>query len=161
MGLSYGLQQLATAGLVAGGDGSLGGLWTTLAGLILLHGLQGVSLIIGGAVTGAGQPRGLLYGSVVGLLSGAAFLALQRHQGDGQPDVLLFAQPVVHAFFGMLGGLVGRVIWKPPPTVPLATGVQAAAPGAHRRAGCSRARCIMAGSSPVSSWSWPASCGPT
>lgn len=125
VGMSFGLQQLCIAGLLAGGDGVGPGLWGTLWGLVLLHVLQGLSLLAGGAVTGAGQPRGLLHGSLVGLLSGGAFLALQRHQGDGQPDELLFAQPVMHAIFGMLGGLLGMVIWKPPPTVPLATGVPA------------------------------------
>jgi hypothetical protein len=124
LGLSYGLQQLFTAGLVASTEIAAAALWSTLGGLILLHALQGASLIVGGAITGAGQQRGILYGSVVGLLGGAIFLAMQRPAGDGPPDVLIFAQPIVHALFGMLGGLVGMIIWKPPPTLPLVTNVQ-------------------------------------
>jgi hypothetical protein len=123
LGISYGLQQLCIAWQLGGSDGTLAGAWTTLWGVVLLHLLQGISLIVGGAVTGAGQPRGLLYGSVVGLISGGAFLALQRHQGDGQPDMLMFTQPVMHALFGMAGGFVGMLIWKPPPTIPLSTTV--------------------------------------
>src|SRR5690242_10036903 len=61
VGLSFGLQQLCTAGILAGYDG---GLWGTLWGLVLLHSLQGASVLAGGAITGAGQPRGLLYGSL-------------------------------------------------------------------------------------------------
>jgi hypothetical protein len=127
VGLSWGLQQLCTAGLLAGAEAGGPGLWGTVWGLILLHTLQGVSLLVGGAVTGAGQQRGVLYGSLVGLLSGGAFLGLQRHQGDGQPDVILFAQPVLHVLLGALGGLLGRAIWKPAPIIPLATNVQASA----------------------------------
>jgi hypothetical protein len=133
VGLSYGLQQLCSAGLIAGSDTSAAGLWATVAGLMLLHVLQGTSLLVGGAVTGAGQPRGMLYGSVVGMLSGGAYLALQRH-GDDSMNVLLFAQPIVYAAVGALGGLLGMFIWKPPPTIPLATKV-VASERSHRPAG--------------------------
>jgi hypothetical protein len=127
VGLSFGLQQLCTAGLLVGGETVGPGLWGTLWGLVLLHSLQGLSLLIGGAITGAGQARGPLYGSLVGLISGGVFLALQRHQGDGQPDAILFAQPVLHVILGMFGGMIGKFIWKPAPTIALATGVQASA----------------------------------
>jgi hypothetical protein len=125
VGLSYGLQQLCTAWLVAGIGSGAPGLWATLWGLAILHALQALSLIVGGGITGAGQPRGILYGSVVGLVSGAVFLALQRHQGDGQPDLMLFSQPLLHAIFGMLGGRLGMLIWKPPPVIALSTNVPA------------------------------------
>jgi hypothetical protein len=128
VGLSFGLQQMCTAWLLASGDASAVGVWGTLWGLVLLHLLRGLSLLIGGAITGAGQPRGLLYGSLVGLVSGGVFLAIQRHQGDGEPDVVLFVQPVLHAIVGMLGGMFGMVIWQPPPTVPLATSVSTPPP---------------------------------
>jgi hypothetical protein len=127
VGLNFGLQQLCTAGLLAGGEASGFGLWGTLWGLVLLHGLQGLSLIVGGAVTGAGQARGPLYGSLVGLATGGVFLALQRHHGDGQPDAILFAQPVLHVIVGAFGGLLGKFIWKPAPTIVLATAVQGSA----------------------------------
>lgn len=129
IGLSFGLQQLCTAGLLAGGDAG-GELWGTLWGLVLLQVFQGLALLTGGAVSGAGQRRGLLYGTLVGLLSGVAFLVMHRQPGERQPDFVLFAQfaqPVLHLILGMLGGLLGTVIWKPSPTVPLATGAQAAA----------------------------------
>jgi hypothetical protein len=124
IGLSYGLQQLCTAALSAASGGA-SGIWPTLWGLALLHAVQAFSLLIGGAVTGAGQTRGVVYGSVVGIIAGCVFLGLQRPPGDGQPDIMIFAQPILHAIFGMIGGRIGMVIWKPPPAIPLATNVTA------------------------------------
>src|SRR5260370_32453842 len=129
MGLSFGLQQLCTAFLLAGGDAGGTEIWGTLWGLAFLQVLQGVALVTGGAVTGAGQRRGPMYGALVGLLSGIAFLVLQRHPGVRQPDVDVFAQfaqPGLDMILGMVGGLLVTVIWKPSPTVPLATGAQSA-----------------------------------
>src|SRR3981081_1167132 len=57
-GLAYGLQKLLTAGLLASGE--LNVVWTTLWGIVLLHGLQGTCLLIGGALCGAGKQRGIL-----------------------------------------------------------------------------------------------------
>ena len=119
-GLSFGLQQLCTAGTLAGNESAF---WATLGGLLLLHLLQGSSVVVGSAITGAGQPRGLLYGSIVGLLSGGVFLAFQRHQGDGEPDIVMFAQPLVYLVLGAMGGLFGKWIWQPAPVFSLTTNV--------------------------------------
>jgi hypothetical protein len=110
-GLAYGLQHLLTAGLVATGEHS--SIWATLRGVLVLHGLQGVCLIIGGALCGAGKHRGLLYGSLVGLVNGLLFLAFQRQSDDMPTAVALYGQPILHMAFGALGGLLGTVIWKP------------------------------------------------
>jgi hypothetical protein len=123
VGLSYGLEQLCTAGLRAGEQPAGVDAWRTLGGLVLLQALQAVALLVGGAVTGAGQPRGMLYGGMVGLVSGLAFLGLHRQTGTGQPEAILYAQPVLQAIVGLVGGLLGMVIWKPPPVIPLTTGV--------------------------------------
>src|SRR5262245_51182876 len=53
-GLSYGLQLLCTAGLLATDEEANRTVWATLFGLVLLQALQGLSLILGGALTGAG-----------------------------------------------------------------------------------------------------------
>ena len=53
-GLSFGLLQLLKAGFLATGiDGS--DPWETLLGLVLRHAIHAFSLIIGGALTGAGH----------------------------------------------------------------------------------------------------------
>src|SRR5437588_12705181 len=59
-GLAYGLQQLLTAGLLATGEQTSA--WMTLWGIVFLHGIQGLCLLIGGALCGAGKQRGVLYG---------------------------------------------------------------------------------------------------
>ncbi len=110
-GLGYGLQQLLTAGLMASGESS--SVWTTLWGIVLLHGVQGLCLLIGGAMCGAGKKRGILYGSLVGLVNGLIFLMLQRQTGENLTEIALYGQPILHMAFGAFGGLVGTLIWKP------------------------------------------------
>ncbi len=114
-GLSFGMQQLLTAGILASGEAA--SVWTTLWGIVLLHTLQGLSLIVGGAISGAGKQRGLLYGAFVGLLNGIIFLLVQRQSGEVLTEALLYGQPILHMSFGALGGLVGILIWKPMPTL--------------------------------------------
>src|SRR2546423_1397005 len=60
-GLSFGLQQFVTAFWLASGEAS-GDVWATLWGLVLLHALQATGLLVGGAVSGAGQQRGVVLG---------------------------------------------------------------------------------------------------
>jgi hypothetical protein len=114
-GLGYGFQQLLTAGIVATGEHS--SVWTTLWGIVLLHGIQGLCLLVGGALCGANKQRGILYGSIVGLVNGMLFLLLQRRSGDALTAVALYGQPILHMAFGALGGLIGMSIWKPIPTL--------------------------------------------
>jgi hypothetical protein len=110
-GLAYGLQQLLTAGLLASGERVT--VWTTLWGIVLLHGLQGACLLVGGALCGAGKQRGILYGSVIGLVNGLIFLVVQRQSGDVLTPIALYGQPLLHLAFGAFGGLIGTLIWKP------------------------------------------------
>ncbi|MBV8923321.1 MAG: hypothetical protein JOZ76_35605, partial [Bradyrhizobium sp.] len=56
-GVIFGLQQLLTAGFLIGGDGT--DVWPTLLGLVLHHAIYAVALLLGGALTGAGQVRGI------------------------------------------------------------------------------------------------------
>jgi hypothetical protein len=114
-GLAYGFQQLLTAGLVATGEHS--GIWATLVGILVLHGLQGVCLLVGGALCGAGKQRGILYGSLVGLANGLLFLVFQRKSDEVPTEVALYGQPILHMAFGALGGLIGTLIWKPIPSI--------------------------------------------
>lgn len=114
-GLAYGLQQLLTAGLLASGERSA--VWTTLFGIVLLHGIQGISLLIGGALCGAGKQRGILYGSCIGLINGLIFLMVQRHSGEVLTEIAMYGQPVLHMAFGAFGGMIGMLIWKPVPTL--------------------------------------------
>lgn len=116
-GLAYGTQHLVTAGLLISDDASQ--LWTTLWGLVLLHLLQGLSLMVGAALTGAGQHQGTLYGSFIGLLHGLIFLFVQRQTGHILSQVAVYGQPILFAAFGTLGGRLGMLIWHPTPLLKL------------------------------------------
>jgi hypothetical protein len=118
-GLAHGLQMATTAGLQASGQADGQTLWSTLPGLLLLLGLQGFSLLVGGVITGAGQRRGILYGSFVGLVNGLIFLFVELGKGAPLTEVTLLTQPIMNLAFGAVGGLIGTLIWKPLPTVRL------------------------------------------
>src|SRR6266700_3690484 len=76
-GLALGLKQLLTAGFLASNESLAANLWGTLTGLVLLHSLHAFGLLVGGALAGAGQQHGALYGGLVGLSSGVLFQLLQ------------------------------------------------------------------------------------
>jgi hypothetical protein len=114
-GLSHGLRQLLTAGFLAS-DGA--DVWRTLFGLVLLHSIHAVSLLIGGALTGAGQSRGVLYGAMVGFVNGMLTLFFFGRLTEGSLSVLILAEPVMHMAMGALGGGLGMLIWRPAPKIP-------------------------------------------
>jgi len=116
-GLAHGLKLFATG--LLGGDDGIGQFWTTSWGIMLLFTLQGISLLIGGTITGAGQMRGLLYGSFVGLVNGLIFLMINLGRGEIQNEVAFYSQPILHVAFGAMGGLIGTVVWRPLPTLRL------------------------------------------
>jgi hypothetical protein len=120
-GLAYGLRMLCNAGLQVTTEEMPPDVWATLTGLILLQGLQGIGLLVGGGLAGAGQPRGVLLGSAVGLVNGFVALMLQHINGEPVTEVLLYGQPILHLAFGTLGGLVGTLIWRPLPSLSLAS----------------------------------------
>jgi len=114
-GLAYGLQHLLTAGFVATGEEVT--VWRTLGGMLLLTAVQGVCLVIGGALCGAGKQRGILYGSIIGLVNGLLFL-VQRQTSDEIPAAItMYGQPALHLALGALGGFIGTLIWKPIPAL--------------------------------------------
>lgn len=115
-GLNYGLLQLLTAGFLATGDGT--DAWHTLWGIVLRHAIHAVSLISGGALAGAGQSRGIIYGSLVGFTSGIISFFLQGHASEAFVSILVCAEPVMHLALGGLGGALGMLIWRPIPRLP-------------------------------------------
>ncbi len=116
-GLAHGLQLLVSAGVWASSEEAGRSVWATLFGLLLLEAIQGTSLLVGGAITGAGQVKGLQYAGPVGLVNGLIFLLWQRATSDALPEIALYAQPFVHMVFGALGGHIGMRIWKPLPSI--------------------------------------------
>src|SRR5262249_29567201 len=92
---------------------------TNLHELLLQQGLQLLCLLIGGAVAGAGHPRGAVYGAVMGFWNGALFLVylLMYQSRTNQPlnMLALYALPILHTSFGAVGGLLGSKLWNPLP----------------------------------------------
>jgi hypothetical protein len=115
-GLSFGFQHLLTAGFLASGDSS--DPWNTIFGLVLHHAVFAISLIIGGALSGAGQSRGIIYGALVGFGSGIITFMLRDQKSDAFPPLLIYAEPVIHLAAGAIGGALGMLIWRPTPTLP-------------------------------------------
>ena len=115
-GLSHGLRQLLTAGFLAGGDST--DVWNTLWGLVLMHSIAAVSLLIGGAITGASQSRGILYGAMLGLANGTLSMLLQGRFQELTGSLLPLTEPLLHLATGALGGALGMLIWRPAPVIP-------------------------------------------
>lgn len=116
-GLSFGLLQLLKGGILATGvDGT--DPWETLWGIVLRHAIHAFSLIVGGALTGAGQRRGIIYGSLVGFTSGVITFFLRGHPTESLNSILVYAEPVMHMALGGLGGGLGMLIWRPTPSLP-------------------------------------------
>lgn len=135
-GLVHGMQMLCNAGLLASGEDSSRTVWQTLFGLVLFQALHCISLIIGGALTGAGQVRGGLLGAMVGVGSGSVFLIIQKASGESMTEVTSYGQPLLAVIFGAFGGLIGSLVWKPLPAlrVPGLAASPAAKGQLHRKA---------------------------
>jgi hypothetical protein len=118
-GLAYGMQLLCTAGILAAAEDAEQPVWTTLTGLAILQAFQGFSLIVGGALAGAGQRRGLLVGTFVGLIHGALCILIQSLRGEPSTEITLYGQTILHVAFGALGGVIGSSIWRPLPELAL------------------------------------------
>jgi hypothetical protein len=112
-GVYFGLRQLCMAGLLAFEGESVPLIWSSLYGLIGLQALQAIAVLAGGGLAGAGQRRGIVFGGLVGLSSG--FLSMLLYRDGSQPItiVMLYGQTVLQACFGLLGGYVGSLIWRP------------------------------------------------
>lgn len=113
-GLYYGLRQLCTAGLLASRN-ETPDVWGTLYGIVLLQGLQGLALLVGGALAGAGNRQGIVYGAVVGVWNGIITIVLMPGGAETLTTVVVYGQPILHAAFGALGGFIGGLVWRPLP----------------------------------------------
>jgi hypothetical protein len=86
----------------------------SLAGLLCVQVVQGLGLLIGSMLSGAGQRGGGLYGSFVGVWNGVVSMVIHGLQGEPITPVLLYSLPLIHAAVGAGGGIVGSWIWRPP-----------------------------------------------
>ncbi len=135
LGLCYGFLQCGMAVLRGLGREAPSGALSPLAGLVLFQGLQALALLPAGALAGAGQRRGALLGAATGLFSGLFFISgmltgvlsslvqsfSEQLLKPGTPihDLTLYSLPVIHTFFGTVGGLAGSLVWRAPVEVTL------------------------------------------
>jgi hypothetical protein len=112
-GLYYGLLHVATAAQIIGGNGVSRGASATLTNLVLIQGLQVLIVFAAGMVAGAGQRRSASYGALVGLVSGAVWVANQSGSGQLLTLMELGGQPLLLAVVGAMGGLGSCLVWKP------------------------------------------------
>jgi hypothetical protein len=115
-GLYYGLRQLGLAWLARGGEGA--DFFQTEKGTLVLTGGQLFALLIGGVVGASGLPRGVLFGGLLGCLNSAIFIGTAWWRRSDLDQSLLVNGPVLHVLIGAIGGLLGRLIWKPLPPLP-------------------------------------------
>lgn len=116
-GLAHGLQMLIAGTLAASTDVPVDMFRGTFLGLLLLVTIHATSLLVGGAIAGAGQARGMQYAALVGLLNGVIFLLFEWNNHAALPSMTLYLQPLIHVLFGALGGYLGTHVWKPLPTI--------------------------------------------
>jgi hypothetical protein len=107
-GLFYGLRQLGTAVLLAGGDEAARGVWSTLYGLVALQAIQALCLLAAGMLAGAGLRQGIVFGAIVGVWNGVLSVVIQSAGGLPHTAVTLLGQPILHTAFGAAGALVAR-----------------------------------------------------
>jgi hypothetical protein len=111
-GLYFGQRMLIGAVLAATG-GELPA-QDSFAGLLLIQFMQLISLLVGGAMAGAGQRRGTLFGAVVGMYNGVLFLFIHSWVLGNQLEPLtLIMLPILQIAFATGGGFIGSQIWKP------------------------------------------------
>jgi hypothetical protein len=113
-GLYHGLRQLAVGAWMATHAGS-----DEMVDPLIFQVVQGIGLLVGAVLAGAGQRTGALLGAVVGLINGILCLVIAPIPFPG-PALLLPGLPVLQLVGGGIFGWLGRIIWQPlpAPTLP-------------------------------------------
>jgi hypothetical protein len=104
---------LVSAGVVASQQVDQKEFWASLAGFLLLQGMQVVSLVLGGLLAGAGQRQAAVYGAVLGVWNGVLVTVVQPEAIERFNAVAVYGLPLLHAAVGALAAWVGSVIWRP------------------------------------------------
>jgi len=114
----YASRNLATAYLLGTrGAAEEAAFWHSASGLMIVQVLQGIALFIGGMLAGAGHSQSVAAGAALGVANSvllSMMLLLLKHNPS---EMVLYAQPVLHAVIGAAGGFVGHRVWQPAPTL--------------------------------------------
>jgi hypothetical protein len=113
MGIFFGLKQLCLAGLLVADGEADSDIWTSRAGPALVLTLQGIGLLLGGALAGAGGRRGPSNGFIIGAASGMIFVGVFRAEVPKFGAFSYVVDLIFLALMGVLGGWLGKRIWRP------------------------------------------------
>jgi hypothetical protein len=83
--------------------------------LLVFQGVQGIALLFGAVLAGAGQRTGPGLGAVVGFCN-ALLCLLTVPAGPPLPTTTLAALPLLHLIVGAISGWFGRAVWQPLPS---------------------------------------------
>jgi hypothetical protein len=130
VGLGYGLMQLTTALFRALGVDA-GVIMGPAASVVTFEILKTLGIAAGGVLAGIGQRRGLVFGAMVGALSGLLFIAGVFNglfssvvpglaaqlltPGTLVRNIALYGLPILYTTFGGAAGWLGSHIWQPLP----------------------------------------------
>ncbi|HEV3144778.1 MAG TPA: hypothetical protein VGZ47_12890 [Gemmataceae bacterium] len=106
--LYLGLRQLATALVLTVGPA---GFWSSASGQVADPVLQLIAVLLGGFITGAGNPRSTICGAAVGLVNAFLFVAAQYLLHSRPPEAQLLAGWFVSIVLASAGAYVGRWFW--------------------------------------------------
>ena len=111
-GLFYGLRHLLTGVLLATEEVETD-LWADPRNVFLLTSIQLFAVFVGGVFAGSGQRFGSFLGLLVGVWNGV-FAALMAQNPAGDLAALgFFTQPLLQAGPGLVGGVIGSMVWRP------------------------------------------------
>jgi hypothetical protein len=87
-------------------------------GILILSILQVTSLVIGSLVASAGQPYGAFLGLCLGAVNYGILSVIQFFSTKLFDVSTIYSELPLHLVFGLTGGVLGRILWKPLPALP-------------------------------------------
>jgi len=114
--LYYAARNLATAYLLGTrGVAEEAAFWRDVNGQLLVQILQGAALFIGGMLAGAGHTQAVAAGAALGVANSVLLSLMLLLLKQNPSEMVLYAQPVVHAVIGAAGAFFGNRVWQPAP----------------------------------------------
>lgn len=113
VGVQHVLRNLVAALLLIANEQALPELAKGLTAILGIHGLEAISVVCAGILVGAGQQRGFFLGAVTGVWSNLSYVVIRMLAEESLPVFNQFAESVMLLTCGMLGGLIGTMIWQP------------------------------------------------
>jgi hypothetical protein len=105
--------------MASGGEAAATEFWEVrFAGLVTGQALQAVSLFAGAMIASATRRRGLVIGASLGVADAVLFGGIRLVFGHSGDELTWLGQPLLLAFVGAAGGVVGSRVWRAAPELP-------------------------------------------